>query len=384
MQQKEVNGILILSSKKGGLWREMKIKHPVIKSKGAMAQLLESHKDSFVPLHKGESVKGKITKLTPSEILVDVGAKTEAVVLEKDRNILHTIFSIFKMGDIVEVNVLTPESEMGQPVVSLRRYLGNMAWGKLEKLISSKEPIEVIVSDVAKAGYVVATSFGASGFLPQSHISFSQNKDISLGNKIFVTVLELDRKENKIIFSQKPAFSDEDFVKLTSKFKPEQKVTVTIVNVASFGLFVSLYAPGSEIPLEGFIHISEVAWDKTADLGNLFTAGQKIEAVILKFDTEAKKAQLSIKRLTKDPFEAVMAAYPVDKKITGTVLKVEESGVSVVWDENIEGFIRKEKIPPTTTYKVGQQITVLVSEYDKRRKKVLMVPVFLKKTIGYR
>ncbi len=362
----------------------MKIKHPVNKSTSAMAQLLASHKDLFVPLHKGESVKGKITKLTPSEILVDVGAKTEAVVLEKDKNILHTVLSNFKLGDIVEVNVLTPESETGQPIVSLRRYLGNIAWGKLEKLISSKESIEVSVSEIAKAGYVVTTSFGTSGFLPQSHISFAQNRDISMGDKIFVTVLELDRKENKIIFSQKPAFTDEDFAKLILKFKLEQKVTVTIVNVASFGLFVSLPVPGSDISLEGFIHISEVAWDKTAELGHLFTAGQKIEAVILKFDTDFKKAQLSIKRLTKDPFEAIMVVYPVDKKITGTVSAVEESGVSIVLDEKTEGFIRKEKIPPTTVYTVGQQITVLVSEHDKRRKRILLVPVLLKKTIGYR
>lgn len=362
----------------------MKIKHQVTKSTSAMAQLLASHKDSFVTLHKGESVKGKITKLTPSEILVDVGAKTEAVVLEKDKSILHTLLSIFKLGDSVEVNVLTPESDMGQPIVSMRRYLGNMAWGKLEKLLVSKEPIEVTVSDMAKAGYVATTSLGVSGFLPQSHISFSQNKDISLGDKISVTVLELNRKENKIIFSQKPAFTDEDFAKLTSRFKPDQKVTVTIVNVASFGLFVSLPVEGSDIPLEGFIHISEVAWDKTAELGHLFTAGQKIEAVILKFDTEAKKAQLSIKRLTKDPFEAVMSAYPIDKKISGTVSKIEEGGVSVALDDETDGFIRKEKIPPTTTYTAGQKITVLVSEYDKRRKKVLLVPVLLKKTIGYR
>lgn len=362
----------------------MKIKPRSSNSSSVMARLLASHKDSFVPLRKGESVKGKITKLTSKEILVDVGAKTEAIVLEKDRNILHTIFSNFKLGDTVEVNVLTPESETGQPIVSLRRYLGNIAWGSLEKLISSKETIEVIVSDVAKAGYVVTTPFGVSGFLPQSHISFTQNKDISVGSKIFVTVLELNRKDNKIIFSQKPVFTDEDFAKLTSRFKPEQKVTATIINVASFGLFVSLNAPDSDIPLEGFIHISEVAWDKTAELGHLFTPGQKIEAVILKFDTEAKRAQLSIKRLTKDPFEAVMAEYPVDKKITRTVLRVEEGGVSVALDERTEGFVRKEKIPPTITYSAGKQITVLVSEYDKRRKRILLVPVLLKKTIGYR
>lgn len=368
----------------------MKLKHQISKSQkveqatSAMGRLLASRKNSFVALYKGESVKGKITKLTPKEILVDVGAKTEALVLEKDRNILHTVMSVFKLGDSVDVNILTPESDMGQPIVSLRRYLGNMAWNKLEELFESKEVIEVKVSDAAKAGYIVVTSLGVSGFLPQSHISFAQNKDISLGDKLLVTVLEINRKESKIIFSQKPVFTDDDFKKLASRFKPDQKVDVTTVNVASFGLFVSLNTPGSDIPLEGFIHISEVAWDKTADLSKLFVVGQKIEAVIFKFDTDAKKVQLSIKRLTKDPFEAVMTTYPVDKKFAGTISGIDDSGVSVILDDKTEGFIRKEKIPPTVTYSIGKRIDVLVSEYDKKRKRVLLVPVLLEKPIGYR
>ncbi len=362
----------------------MKIKHQINKSSSPMAQLLDSHKNSIVPLHKGEMVKGKISKLTSSEILVNVGGKSAALVLEKDKTILHTLLSTFKVGESVEVLVLTPESDSGQPVVSLRRYLGNITWKRLEELIKSKELIDVNVVDVVKSGYIVKTSFGSSGFLPQSHISYVGNKDISLGDTISVSVLELSRKDNKIIFSQKPALTDEDFVKLTSKFKPDQKVTVSIVNVAPFGLFVALPVKGMDASLEGFIHISELAWEKTAELGNLFTVGQQVEAVIIKFDNEAKKAQLSIKRLTKDPFEEIMAAYAVDKKIEGAVEKVDESGITVRLGEDVEGFIRRAKLPPSITYVVGQKITALVSEYDKRRKRVLLVPVLLEKPIGYR
>ena len=362
----------------------MKIKHQINKSSSAMARLLESHKNSIVPLHKGEVVKGKISKLTASEILVNVGAKAEALVLEKDKTILHTLLSTFQTGDSVEVLVLTPESATGQPVVSLRRYLGNITWGRLEELIKVKELVEVSVVDVVKSGYIVKTSFGISGFLPQSHTSYPGNQDISLGDTISVSVLELSRKDNKIIFSQKPTLSDEDFIKLTSKFKLDKQVTVSITNVATFGLFVTIPVKGTEASLEGFIHISEIAWEKTAELGHLFTVGQQIEALILKFDTEGRKVQLSVKRLTKDPFEEIMAAYPVDKKIEGAVEKVEESGISVRLEEDVEGFIRRAKLPPSATYVVGQQVTALVSEYDKKRKRVLLVPVLLEKPIGYR
>lgn len=351
---------------------------------GAMAKLLASRKNSFVSLHKGETVKGKIVKLTSSEILVDVGAKTDALVLEKDHNILHTILAAFKLGETVEVMVLSPESETGQPIVSLRRFLGNIAWNELEKLQENGEAIEVKVTEMAKAGYVAVSPFGLSGFLPQSHTSFAENTEITIGDKLSVTVLELNRKDNKIIFSQKPVFTNEDFQKITSLFKPEQKVKVTIINVASFGLFVSLPVPDSKISLEGFIHISEVAWEKTVDLGSLYKAGQQIDAVVLKFDNEARKVQLSIRRLTKDPFVEIMAKFPIDKKINGNIINVSETGVTVELGEGVEGFIKPEKIPPTVTYKAGQQIDVLVSEFDKKRKKISLVPVLREKPIGYR
>ena len=86
----------------------------------AMAQLLAKHQNKFVTLKKGESVKAKLTKLTPNEILVDAGAKTEAVVLERDKRIVRTIMQQFKVGDTVEVNVLNPESESGQPTCGRR------------------------------------------------------------------------------------------------------------------------------------------------------------------------------------------------------------------------------------------------------------------------
>lgn len=352
----------------------------------AMAQLLASHKSKFVSLVKGESVKAKITKLNSSEILVDAGAKTEAVVLEKDKRILRTILGLFKVGDIVEVNVLNPESDLGQPIVSLRRYLSGMAWEKLEKLQKSKEQIEVTITEITKAGYLVATAFGVSGFLPHSHASLSQ-QEASVGQKISVSVFELNKKDNKIIFSQKNALSAEDFAALTTKHKVGEKVKATVLNVTPFGLFVALPFGEKDATIEGFIHISEAAWEKVEELGSTYATGQEIEAVITRFDSETQRINLSIKRLTTDPFEALLEKFPIDAKVTGIVSKVDDAGVSVTLTkdgEEIEGLIKKEKVPPTTTYTVGQSLSVLVSEHDKRRHKITLAPVLLEKPMGYR
>lgn len=352
-----------------------------------MAQLLAKHQNKFITLKKGETVKAKITKLTNNEILVDAGTKTEAHVLERDKRIVQTIMAQFKLGDTVEVNVLNPESESGQPIVSLRRYLGDKAWNTLEDVQKKTEQLEVTVKDGTKAGYVVDTSFGISGFLPQSHVSYSQNA-LTSGQTVKVTVLELNRPDNKVIFSQKKSMSAEEFAKLTKQYKVGEKLTVTVTNVTPFGIFVALpqgKAAKDEGDLEGFIHISETSWDKVVDISDKFTAGQKIEAVLTRFDEETRRVSLSVKRLTADPFETLMEKYPIDKKVKGVVKAIDDGDVFFTFgDEDAEGVIRKDKIPPTTIYTEGQEVTLTIVDYDKRKHRIILTPVLLEKPMGYR
>lgn len=348
-----------------------------------MAQLLAKHQNRFVTLKKGESVKGKITKLTPNEILVDAGAKTEAHVLERDKRIVHTIMKQFKVGDTVEVNVLNPESESGQPIVSLRRYLGNIAWEKLEDLQKKSDQLEITIKDASKAGYVVDTAFGISGFLPQSHVAFSQ-EGVHVGQTIKATVLELNRVDNKVIFSQKKQMSADEFTAITKQLKIGEKIKVTISTVTQFGLYVLLPEEKGG-GLEGFIHISEIAWEKVSDLNDLYTPGQEIEAVITRFDTDARRINLSVKRLSADPFETLIEKYPVDTKVRGTVTAIEDGDVIFSFgDDGAEGVLRKEKIPPTTTYSEGQEVNLTIADHDKRKHRILVSPVLLEKPMGYR
>jgi len=363
-----------------------KINHPSTGSgqMSAMAQLLAKHQNKFVTLKKGESIKAKITKLTPNEILVDAGAKTEAVVLERDKRILQTIMQQFKVGDTVDVNVLNPESESGQSVVSLRRYLGNMAWEKLEDLQKKSEQLEVTVKDTSKAGYVVDTAFGISGFLPQSHVSFSQD-GLNPGQAIKARVLELNRPDNKVIFSQKQSLSAEEFEALTKQYKAGEKLKVTVTTITPFGIYVALPKKKESTELEGFIHISETSWDKVSDLNELFTAGEEIEAVLTRFDSETRRVSLSIKRLTADPFEIFMDKYPVDTKVKGTVTAIEDGDVLFSFGaDGAEGVLRKDKIPPTTKYTEGQEVNLTIADYDKRKHRILVSPVLLEKPMGYR
>ncbi|OGH17204.1 MAG: hypothetical protein A3C22_02115 [Candidatus Levybacteria bacterium RIFCSPHIGHO2_02_FULL_37_10] len=352
----------------------------------SMADLMEkvaANKTPFISPHKGDMLTGTITKLTSGEILVDINAKTEAVVLEKEKNILNKILSSFKVGDKIKVQVLNPESDFGYPVVSLRRSVGDITWDRLVKLQKSQEPVEVNLDMATKGGYLATTMDGISGFLPNSHTSSLASPQGLIGRKIKVVVLETNRELNKIIFSQKQVMGPADFQKLIKNLKIGQKIDAVVSNVVPFGVFLSIPVDDNELA-EGFIHISETSWENVENLNDLFKIGDKITGVVLGFDKESRRVNLSLKRLSADPFEAKLDEFAVDKKIKGKVTKIIATGVLLDLGDNITGMIKKEKIPVKTIYKEGQEIDITVSAVDKKRHRVEVTPVLTAKPIGYR
>ena len=111
--------------------------------------------------------------------------------------------------------------------------------------------------------------------------------------------------------------------------------------------------------------------------------GEKIKAQVIGIDKEGKRVNLSVKRLTKDPFEELVGNYPQDKKVKGTVKQLNSVGAVIDLGET-EGIIKKEKIPPSIRYAVGDSVEAVVSEIDVKRHRIILVPVLKEKPIGYR
>jgi len=348
-----------------------------------MADLMKSVKTNFVSPQKGQILEGIITKLSSSEILVDIGAKTESLVLEKDKKILRSLLTGLKVGDKVTVSVLNPESDFGNSVVSLRRFNDVKVWEKMEKMQKEKTQVDAMVDEATKGGFLLSTSEGISGFLPNSQAVFLSNAQALVGTTIKVSIIELNRALKKVIFSQKATQSSESFEKAVKNLHPGEKIETVISNVVPFGIF-TLVKIDDENQVEGFIHISEVAWEKLVTIPDTFKQGEKIDAQIAGFDKEAKRINLSIKKLSKNPFEEKLKSYTVDQKVSGTISKVLSTGVLVTLGEGIEGFIKKDKIPPTMEFKDGSSVTATIVEVDQKKQRLVLVPVLTVKPIGYR
>ncbi|MBP9719334.1 MAG: S1 RNA-binding domain-containing protein [Candidatus Levybacteria bacterium] len=352
----------------------------------SMADLMASYKKPMSSLNKGDLIEGTITKLTPQEVLVDINAKTEAVVMEKEKRLMRSMLAALKIGDKVTVSVLNPESDLGHPVVSLRRFMGNASWKYLEELQKEQTALELTITDSTRGGYLVTTEAGVAGFLPNSHTSFKvaegENANTMVGKRVKAYVLELSRAANKIIFSQKEMLKDADFTKAIGLLKKNEKVSVVVTNIASFGVFVAV--PAGEKKLDGLIHISEIAWEKTNDVVGMFEVGETLDAVVIGFDKDGKRVDLSIKRLTTDPFDAIAEKFAVDQAVSGKVISVTSAGLDIELSDGVAGFIRKEKLPPTVTYKEGDTVKATVAKVDKRKQRVELVPVLVAKPLTYR
>lgn len=357
-----------------------------------MAELMKKSDKLFRGLHKGQLIEGKVTKLTPAEILINIDGKTEAVVLEKDRRILKTLLSTLHLGDTVQVSVLSPESDMGYPIVSLRRFIDTFIWKQFEDLYQANKPLEATIAEITKGGYLIDTGYGITGFLPNSQLQSKSEEgadlqDQSVGARIKVYILELQKPAKKIVFSKRPVVTKEQFDEAVKGIKVGQKISAIVTNITPFGAFATLQIPGKTASVDGLVHISEVAWEKVETVSDIFTPGQKIETVVLGIDQNAKRVDLSLKRTLEDPFEKTAQKFAVDTKLKGTVARISSQGVVLSLEGDnagVEVLMKKEKIPPTVTYKEGQEVMVTVSAIEKGKRRILVLPVLTEKPMGYR
>lgn len=349
------------------------------KPAASMAELMAKAGSSLQILQKGQTVEGTIKKLTPSEILMDIGAKGDALVIEYDSQNLANLLSYLKVGDRVRASVISPESEDGFPVLSLRRTLDDIIFKKFEDLEKSDQAFEVKIEEPTRGGYFALTSEGVRGFLPASQVLNSQ--DLT-GKTIQVKILEFDRAKKRVVFSQKATSFITNPQTLKSLVRPGEMIDCEISEIAPYGLFAIIQKNDSKI--EGFVHISEVSYDRVDNLGASYKVGDKIKAEVLEIDTSNRRINLSIKKTTKDAFVAASTKYKTEDKVRGTVAEVKSRGITLKIGEGVNGFIPADKIPSGTTYKVGDSVEAEVVGIDARRRVVILSPVLKVVPIGYR
>ena len=197
--------------------------------------------------------------------------------------------------------------------------------------------------------------------------------DKLIGQKMNLTVIEVDSNNNKLIFSQRGQVTEEIKLKL-NQFKVSQKVKGRIVAVLPFGLVVDV------VGVEGLVFISDTSWEKVEDLSREFTVNTEVEVLVIGIDESFGRLNLSIKQLLQDPFSKLAEKYTPDETVKAEVLSVSDEGV-VFKLEGVEAILPVSKMEAGVTYTAGNKITLLIDSVDVKRRKITLAP-FITSTEG--
>ncbi len=355
-----------------------------------MDELLSMTGYSLKGVKKGDQVEGVVARVTPKEVTIDIGSKTEGVVIDRELETYRDALMMLTPGEKVVAQVIVAENDRGQSVLSLRKSIFDKRWEALADHQKSGTPVDVIVKEVVRGGVLVDFG-GLRGYIPQSQLDGGLTKQLDkiIGRKIQVKIVEVDKATNRLVFSQR-AISDGALLakqkEVLDALAVGDTVTATITGVVPFGAFakIKVSKDEKEFEVEGLIHISEIAWEKVEDPGQYLKVGDTVKVKVIGIDTETGKLTLSLKQLLPDPWENVLDMFEKDSNVKGTVSRVSPYGIFVTLSPGIEGLIHISKITPGEEPKAGDEMTCLIEDIKPEQRKISLSVALTEKPIGYR
>ncbi len=328
-------------------------------------QLQEEYLKSLESLEEGQLVDGVVVEITPDQVFVDVGYKSEGKIPTSEFEELP------KIGDTVSVVLISKENKHGEVIVSKQKADVKQLWKNLRQALNDKIPVEGTISKVVKGGFDVDLGSGIHAFLPISQ-SDGQKVDkaeklLGLKDKFYVERLYSDNKANVVVNRRK--YLEESMEANREKFFETVSIGDTVKGVVksftSFGAFIDLGG------FDGLLHINDMSWGHVTRPKDFVKKGQEIELKVIRLDPAEKRINLSLKHFSEDPWLHFEDKYHVNDIVKGKVTKLTDFGAFIELEEGIEGLAHisefswvKKINKASDMVKIGDEVECMVLGYD--------------------
>ena len=333
------------------------------------AELAKAYYDSIKELKEGEIITGKVIVVNPTEVVVDVGYKSEGVILREE----------FKGVDIenlkeIDVYVENVEDEEGKIVLSFKRAREAKGWLTLAESFKEGDLVDGMASRKVKGGYIVNV-FGVDGFLPQSLSSFRafDNEDM-IGKTFKFQIIKMNKLKGSFIVSRKDAVRAEREVsrkKIWEELKEGEMVKGRVKSITNFGAFIDLGG------VDGLLHIADMSWKKITHPSEIVAVGDEIQVTVLRFDKEKGKISLGLKQTTPDPWKEIGDKFPVESLIKGRITNIQNYGIFVELEKGIEGLVHISEVSWTKRFinlqdifAIGDTVEAKIISVDAAERKI--------------
>src|SRR6187455_1703545 len=337
------------------------------------ARLLDLYDSSFRNIAEGEVVKGTVLKVTPSEVIVDVGYKSEGIIAV-DEFVDENGHITVEAGDIVDVLLERTEDREGHIVLSREKAEKMKIWDEVEKAYADRKVVIGRVIERIKGG--LAVDIGVRAFLPGSQIDVRpvRNLDALKGQELRMRVIKVNKKRGNIVLSRKALLEEENAEKkkTTLETLAEGKtLRGTVKNITDYGAFIDLGG------IDGLLHITDMSWGRVGHPSELFKVNDEIDVVVLKYDAATERVSLGHKQLITDPWANVMDRYPVGARMSGKVVSLTDYGAFVELEPGVEGLIHVSEMSwskrvkhPSKILNVGDPVDAMVLGVDPTARRI--------------
>jgi len=322
-------------------------------------------------IEEGEVVRGRVGEVRDSEILVDIGYKSEGTIaIEEFRH----AGSLPKVGEEIEVYLESKEDNEGLIVLSKDKADKIKVWDAISKAHDSGVPVDGRVVEVVKGG--LAVDVGVRAFLPGSQVDLRPVKNLAslLGQTIRAKVIKLNRRRGNVVLSRRAVLEEEREEKkkhTLSVLAEGMALTGTVKNLTDYGAFIDLGG------IDGLLHVTDMSWGRIGHPSEIFQIGDQVEVVVLHFDRDTGRVSLGYKQKSSDPWAIVEERYPVGSKVQGRVVSLTNYGAFVELEPGVEGLVHVSEMSwtrrvrhPSKLVNVGDTVEVQVLEVNKATKRI--------------
>lgn len=337
------------------------------------ARLVDMYDSSFRNLAEGEVVKGTVVKVTPTEVIVDVGFKSEGVI-PLEEFIDETGQVTAQPGDIVDVLLERTEDRQGYVVLSREKAEKMKIWDEVETAFQERKVVIGRVIERIKGG--LAVDIGVRAFLPGSQIDVRpvRNLDALRGQELRMRVIKVNKKRGNIVLSRKVLLEEENAEKkkTTLDTLAEGKtLRGTVKNLTDYGAFIDLGG------IDGLLHVTDMSWGRVSHPSEVVKVGDDIDVIVLKYDAATERVSLGHKQLVPDPWNSVIERYPVGVRVTGKAVSLTDYGAFIELEPGVEGLIHVSEMSwskrvkhPSKILNQGDMVEAMVLGVDPGARRI--------------
>lgn len=326
-------------------------------------------------------IEGTVIGQEGSILFVDLPPFRTGVIYGREFNNARDIIKVLKSGDKIIAKITELQNEMGYVSLSLKEAKQDIVWREAEEFMKSKTPLTLTITDANKGGLIMEWK-GIQGFLPASQLKTEHYPKIEdgdkdkiedelkklIGEKIKATVITVNQKEKKLIFSEKGTGIEEAKERI-SKYNVGDIIEGEITGIVDFGIFIKL-----EDNLEGLAHISELDWSLVEKPSEFFKVGQKTKAQII--NIADGKISLSVKALKPNPWDETKDKYHGGDIVKGVVIKFNKHGTLISIEEGVAGLTHISEFKSESDMKqkleLGKSYDFQISIFEPKEHRLIL------------